>query len=417
MRYILWIAMVSLIAIPTHAQVLQGQWVDDANVQIDKIRKSNMRLIVVDSAGKPVRDAKLDVTQVSHAFQWGVKLDPTWIKDGVVNLKQDAPVYRCFNGVSLEAMTAWPKAEPSPGEWNADQLRKTIGEIKRLGLAVRWGPVLSNDAGRLPDWVNKLDPAAMVLACQTHVQRVSTEFGDEMESLCVIGCAVGQDIFTERIGSPIYGRLYEAARTKSPHARLSMYFADGLSPQRTQAVVRMATDLRDQFIPLDEVDLEVRLSGTLVQAPVARSLKWVADAGLESQLVNVEVAGESPTSAAINLETLLLTAFASPGVNGIWFAGLTGDSFTNPEAALIDATGNVTSAGRLLDQLVHTKWRTVSTIATDALGNARLRGFAGAYRAVAHFPDGTTATTNFWLPPKENERVVLIQALATEVKK
>lgn len=409
--------MILLMAIPSHAQVLQGQWVDEANAQIDKIRKSNMRLIVVDRSGMPVRDAKIDVTQISHAFRWGVKLDPAWIKDGIINLKQDAPVYRCFNGLSLEALTAWPQAEPSPGAWNADQLRRTIGEIKRRGLAVRWGPVLSSDAGRLPDWVNKLDPATMALACQTHVQRVSAEYGDEMESLCVVGCAVGQDVFTERLGSPIYGRLYEAARTKSPHARLSMYFADGLSPQRTQAVVRMTTDLRDQFIPIDEVALEVRLSGTLVQAPVARSLKWIADAGLKSQLVNVEVAGESPTGAAINLETLLLTAFASPGVNGIWFAGVTGESFTNPEAALIDATGNSTPAGSLLDQLVHTKWHTAATMTTDALGNAKIRGFAGEYRAVAHFPDGTTAETCFWLPPKETERIVLIQALAAEVKK
>lgn len=398
------------------AQVLQGQWVDDANAQIEKIRKSGLRVIVVDGAGKPVRDAEVEIAQTSHAFHWGVKLNPDWIKDGTLVLNQDAPVYRCFNGVSLDALTAWPKAEANPGEWNPGPIRKIVGELKRRGLAVRWGPVLSNDPGRLPDWVVKLDPAAMAGACRTHAERVGAEFGQDLDALDVVGCAVGQDVFTEKIGAPIYGRLYESVRAKAPRARLGIYFADGLSGQRTRTVIRTTTDLRDQFIPIDEVALESRFSGTLVQAPVARSLKWIADAGVEAQLVNMEVAGDSPTAAALNIETVLITAFASPGVKGIWFAGVRGESFTDPQAALVDVEGNPTQAGKVFDQLVNTAWRTHATAKTDALGNAKFRAFAGAYRATARFPDGTMAETVFWLPVGEKDRIVLIQPLRTEGK-
>jgi hypothetical protein len=411
MRLVTSILISRVIAHAACAQVLQGEWVDQSNKQIEKIRKGDLRVIVVDAAGKPLPGVVVHYRQESHAFRWGIKFDPAWRKDGRLALKHDTPVRRCFNAVSLDAITAWPIVEPTPGEWKPDALQQLISELRRQRFSVRWGPVVSSDPGRLPEWVANLAPADIARACETHAARVAREFGDQLDALEVVGEPLALDSLRDRLGPAVYGRLYAAAHAAAPRARLSVFFGDAFSGQRTQNTIAAATDLRDGFVALDELSLGARFTGTVVQAPLARSLAWIEHAGLPVQVTDAEVGGPSPTAAAINLETVLLTMFASPAVRGFWLNGDRAATLADDSAALLDGEGNPTPAGAIFDKLVHGVWHSEGSAKSDALGNARFRGFAGTYSLTATLPDGSAAELTTLIAAGDHEQIALLQPL------
>jgi len=93
----------------------------------------------------------------------------------------------------------------------------------------------------------------------------------------------------------------------------------------------------------------------------------------------LQVGGDSPAQAAINLEIVLRTLFASPIVQGIYLRGIDAQSLDDPSAALVDADGQPNAAGRSYEGLVRNQWWTDTTLRTDELGNVRTAVFAGWY--------------------------------------
>ena len=92
------------------AQMMQGPWVEESDQKIDALRKTDLRVIVLDRQGKAVVAAAVTIEQLRHDFTIGFVLGEQGFAQGV----GDKPVWRCFNAVSLQRLTAWPRLQPSP---------------------------------------------------------------------------------------------------------------------------------------------------------------------------------------------------------------------------------------------------------------------------------------------------------------
>ncbi len=114
-------------------------------------------------------------------------------------------------------------------------------------------------------------------------------------------------------------------------------------------------------------------------------------------------------NASQNLEAALVTLFAEPAIEGIFFEGLTAGSAHDPVAALVDDAGRPTICGWVVDRLFRERWWTDQTAVADELGNVRARVFAGTYRVTATLADGRELETRVRVPMSEEERVVVLE--------
>jgi len=165
------------------------------------------------------------------------------------------------------------------------------------------------------------------------------------------------------------------------------------------------------FVGFDAVAIEARFNGAVMQAPIERTLQWIRQIDKPVDITQLEVAGPSEMAAAINLETVLRVLFAEPTVRGIWFAGVTAEQCAEASAALVTPDGKPTASGDIADRLIRDLWWSDLIVATDELGNARARVFAGTYHISANTGENEVAQTSVLAPMDSTERTVVIQPL------
>jgi hypothetical protein len=396
-----------------HAQVLTGEWVAESEKKIDAVRKVDLRVIVLGRDGKPVPHAQVHVRQLRHAFALGfVAADTDWPQDA-----SEQAVWRCFNAVSFDRLADWAVLQPDgPLQWQAGALMQAIQQAHVHGWTMRWGGVISADAGRLPGWAASLEGSALRAALDDQVARVLNAGAQCANEYDLYTDTLDHSFVEERLGLAMLRRMYEQARATSPEARLAVRFSDALVGQRLQLLVRKVTDLRQAFIRINRIAIEQRIGGVLVQQPLARGLQMLGELQLQVVIAALEVGGASPTAAALNMETALRTLFADPHIIGIYIAGLQAGHLADPAAALFDDTGQPTPSGRVLDNLFHELWRTDQTLTTDDLGNVFTRVFAGTHHLSTSLADGTSIEMDVYVPPANEQgdgRLIILEPFAS----
>lgn len=394
-------------------QLLTGDWVDDTQRAIETHRMTDLHVILLDEAGQYVPNAQVHVQMERHAFTWGVHLPhEAFTEDGeALKWDGDAPVWRCFNAVALDAATAWPVMEPQLGEHADQTLKAMIDWCASHGLTMRFGGVLSADPDHLPTWLGQLDDPSLRAAVEGHVTRVLRQYGDTMRQFDLYPHLVDHQFIEARLGLPMVRHLHELAHAVRPEAKIGFRFENCLVSGRLQQMLAKVTELNEAFVPGDVLVLDDEVTGTVLPAPLLRAMVWLRGTELPVVMGRLEVSGGSATAAAVNLEMLLRVLFAEPAVEGIFLSGVTPEQVKSANAALVDEEGQLTGAGEVFDGLVRKLWWTDEKAKTDALGNVRMRVFAGTYRINAELSDGRQVTMRVHVPKDDRPRLVVLQPI------
>lgn len=414
------ILVLFLSVVPARAQVLKAVWVDESQERIDEIRKAPLRVLVLDQQGNHVADCPVRIEQTRHAFPFGVRLSPAALAAAPAAEKFDeAPLWRSFNAVSLDAFTHWPLIQAGKDQWDFDALEKALRFAEDRGMTARWGGVISADAGRLPRWAAALRGEELRLAVEAHTRKVIQRYARRVSDFDLIGQTLDHRDLENQLGLPAIRRLHQLAEADGlhrPHGKsrclIGLPIDDAFTGSRLSAALRHLVAVREAFVPIDAVSIEIRLSGSIVEAPVTRSVKFLGEPGVPVIVSGLEVAGPTPAAAAINLETALRALFSQPGIRAIYFAGLREADLHDPQAALIDEQGRPNAAGQLADAMIRRLWWSDDTIKTDELGNVRHRVFAGGYRIRAALPggaEGDAMEAEVFLPPGSREKLIVLQ--------
>ena len=189
-------------------------------------------------------------------------------------------------------------------------------------------------------------------------------------------------------------------------------FDGGLQGPRVGDVRQAIDDANGQFLDLDGYTIRQRFAGKVEQDELTRNLNALAALCPAIVVSGLEVGGPTAVDRTINMERILRTLFAEPKVKGIYFAGFTADQLADPDAALIDAEGNLTGAGRSVDQLFGETWWTDLTVNSDLLGEATARVFLGTHTVTVTFADGETLTVPLRVNvASDPPRLVVLQAI------
>lgn len=89
-----------------------ASWRAEAHARIQQIRKASLKVEVVDAQGNPVRDAKVQVQQLRHAFGFGNILNPkTFQLEGEDGRKYREVFAQHFNKVTFEILPGGSRLE------------------------------------------------------------------------------------------------------------------------------------------------------------------------------------------------------------------------------------------------------------------------------------------------------------------
>ena len=370
------------------AQMLIGPWVDEAARAVERHRKTDVRLIVLDAEGAVVEGAEVRVEQLSHRVMLGLDGDDATLAKAAAS------------GLPFDTIALPP---PWGGGERGEGPLKQSGPPRRLA-----GPLIPADLADWPGGLVRADDAALREALLSRLDAAAAT----ADRLLVFGDLIGDgNAALRRLGPGFVRRAMQRLRARRPRALIGWDAGEALMGGGQAAMLREAVAMRERFVPFDFVAASYRSSSPMPAKRMAVELRRLDALNVPVLITAIQTGGENPIEAATHAETLLRLLFARPEVEGLLFAALTPDNATEPHAALIDDAGELTAVGRVVARLFGETWRSQPTGTTDAAGNLYTRLFHGTYRITATLPDGVTAEAEVRIDPAPARRIVAIQPL------
>ena len=393
------------------AQILQGQWVDRSQAEIEQHRKTDVTVIVLDAQDRAVQGAKVRLIQQRHDFVLGLTLPSDRMPPkGVKTLA----VYRCFNAIAMDRYTDWSVASKATPKEQADRLsawRDAIDPIHK-----HFGAVISADPARNHDRLSLLAPADLRDAVLARIDLASI-FDPTPDSYDLYADILRQDMIERKLGHGMVPRMFDRAAARRPEAGFGLRVRNAISLQNGRDFVNTIQKLEVRQVPFHHITIEQSFPNTIQPNALRRMLdESVAPLPAPVSLANMQAGGPTPVAAAIKIETLLRLSFAQPNIHGIYFAGLVDDELIEENAALIDRDGKPTAAGQALDALFTELWHSDASGISDERGNVESRVFTGWYHITATLPDGTQIKSEAYVPKDERAKRIILQATTAEVK-
>ncbi len=397
------ICLVVLTASAT-AQGIDDDWARRHQMRIEQHRMADVRFLVLDADARPVEGATVKIEQTRHAFEVGIELASQ--KD--LRPLPSSSAWRVINAVDLGHQTEWRSFATIDGP----RFSAMLVSLHDANFVVSWGPLFSADSAALPGKLVPMNNLTIQKSAMLFIEGVFPLVSAGIDRYDLCEDTLDHDRFTPAM----LRKLRMGVDVLDPSAEVFLPFDGGLQGPRVGDVRQAIDDANGQFLDLDGYTIRQRFAGKVEQDELTRNLNALASLCPDIVVSGLEVGGPTAVDRTINMERVLRTLFAEPKVKGIYFAGFTADQLADPDAALIDAEGNLTGAGQSVDQLFGETWWTDLTVNSDLLGEATARVFLGTQEVTVTFPGAGADASTLTVPlrvdePSDPPRLVVLQAI------
>ncbi len=397
---------------------------------IERYRKGSARVKFTDKNGKPIRDVKAKITQVTHDFKYGANifmLDEFTTAEN--NLKYRENFKKYFNLATIPFY--WDALEPEEGNLRYCKDSKKIYRRPAPDLCLEYCDENGIDAklhclvyeNFMPDWMPKSDMAAMERLYEKRFMEIAERYVGRLIEFEVFNELLieknwnKQSVISER--RDIIDWAFKLARKYFPNEVL---VANEGNPLVTTAV----QDYRDAYfmmlegallrgVTIDKIGIqhhefccatctsaeeyEKRVKeGSVMFNPfdLFKGLDIFSELGLPLELTEITIPtfGETEEDEELQadlLETLYTVYFGHPAVDTIVYWNLV-DSYAyhneeinwnenNCRGGLFRRDLTPKKAADRILELFGKKWHTDLEIFTDNNGAVEFRGFYGSYEA------------------------------------
>jgi endo-1,4-beta-xylanase len=361
-------------------------WRKEAEARIDRYRKANLTVRVVDAQGKPVAGAPVHIRQLRHAYEFG-----SFVEAPLLWKNEDGNKYREW------FLRAYDKAT-TPMYWadwgweNPDEHARymqypvwlTEHDI-RIKAHVLIYPGWDYMPARVKQYAN--DPDGLWKIMEQHIREklaavkpfgfVSWDVVNETRDLKDLPNTFGSE--------DIYVRLYKLAHAGDPGPRLFLnentILTEGGKTETQQAEFeRMIRYLLSHGAPLGGIGMQAHFGDTLTPpTEIWRIVDRFAKFGLPIQITEFDLPIQDEQAQADYTRDLLTAWFAHPATTGFTMWGFWEGSMWQPAAALVSRNWTVRPNGQAWLDLVRKRWWTDTTVVSDAKGAATARVFKGDY--------------------------------------
>lgn len=368
-------------------------WREVAEQKIDELRKGDLKITVVDAAGKPVSGAKVKVEMTRHAFPFGTAVAVSkMLLDSDDGERYRRELKNNFNSGVFESAMKWNNY----GTGTPEQIAESLDWLRENDITMR-GHVLMWPSWR---WVDpeilpmKSDKAKFRQAIEDRVTGMVETYKDDIHDWDVVNEAYSNNDILKMYGDEIMVDWFKLAHLAHPQAALyvndnDMLTAGGRDTKHMQHYEDMIQMLLDKGAPVSGIGMQGHFSTTLTSPEMVwKTLDRFAHFGLPIQVTEFDVKNEDPQIQADYQRDFLTAVFAHESIAGFTMWGFWEGQHWRPEAALFDEDWNLRPHGKAYRDLVYDQWWTQDTGSTDADGTFARRGFLGDYRVVVTDANG-----------------------------
>ncbi len=362
-----------------------AQWRKDALERIEKTRTAPMNIRVIDAAGAPIPDAKVEVRLVRPAFIWGSEVDSALI----VADTPDATKYRemipqLFDTVVIGNGMKWPKWSGSAAS-RALQLA-AADWIESQNLRMRGHCLVWPGDKFSPKRVQAMPAPRAELSplIKEHIRDILTQNRGRMVGWDVVNEMIHERDYFKYMPETEAAEWFKVAKETDPSTKLFIndygMLNSRTSPDTIETYLQIIQRLRDAGAPIDALGVQGHI-GRQVRNPtdVLADLDLLAKSGLEIQITEFDINTLDEELQADYTRDFLIALYSHPATTGFTMWGFYQKSHWKPDAAMYRADWSEKPNAKVWRDLVLTKWKTSIDATTDAAGELKTRGHLGDY--------------------------------------
>jgi GH35 family endo-1,4-beta-xylanase len=376
-----------------------------AQARIERYRKSDAVVRVVDGAGAPVSGARVKVEQIRHAFLFGCNAFPVLgYDDAKLEQAYEEQFAALFNYATLGFY--WGAYEREPGRTQEKRLRRQAEWCKARGIATKGHPLVWHEV--YPKWgPSDVDETKEKL--RARVIDIVSGFKGLVDRWDVVNEATVSAEHDNGVGhwakqegaSAMVAEALGWARAANPSATLlyNDFKLDQNYEKLAAELVNPARDLVDAFGIQSHMHRE--------EWPISRvweACETYSRFGKPLHFTEVTVLSgergwglpqpwpstpEGETLQAAYVEKLYTVLFSHPAVQAVTWWDFDDGAWQGAPAGLVHKDLTPKPAYERLVALVKGKWWTRLESESDADGAVRFRGFKGRYRVTVTTAAGT----------------------------
>ncbi len=365
-------------------------WKKAAFERIEKHRKSDLKIRVVDAQGKPVRGATVKLAQTRQQFRFGSAVVAGRLIDtqNPDNLRYQSEVKRLFNTIVFENDLKWDNRNTKAGE----QALEAAKWLRQNGIEIRghtlvWGarkwmpPVVAEN------WEDTEKVRALVRA---RVREAAQAWKGQLYVWDVVNEAAVNTELWEKLGWDEFANVFKIAREVDPNVKLA-YNDYNISNESQNPVtfgkqrIRVAQlieMLREKGAPVEIYGDQAHF-GTPLTTPARVVQIWdeVAKIGLPIEVTEYDAGISDDRLHGEFTRDLLIAAFAEPKMQSFIMWGFWEGSHwrAGEGGAMFRRDWSKRPAQEAYEKLVLNDWMTNQTLQTGADGAVSTRGFLGDY--------------------------------------
>jgi endo-1,4-beta-xylanase len=360
-----------------------ASWRAAADARINSIRKSELRVKVVNANGQVVPNASVKLEMQRHAFKFGSAVLATGLLENTPDtIKYRKTILELFNHVVLESDLKWPDWE----EYARVPALAALNYFKANGLTARghnliWPcdndyclptdvPALFSNTTALR---SRIDSHLVDILGATKGQLTDWDVINEPSTNKRLSNVLGEDEMAVQLGR---------AKQLDPAAKMYLNDANNLGEGTSDVEYkRIIARMIALGAPLEGIGLQGHFGYQLTPpAELLTRLTSFGQFGLPLAITEFDVNMFSEQLQADYLRDFLTIAFSSPSVDSFLMWGFWETKHWIPNAALYRKDWSIKPNGQAYKDLVLKRWWTNVTGQSDAAGKYGTRGFLGNYK-------------------------------------
>ncbi len=373
------------------AEKREREIVAATEASIEKHRKADTKIRVVDAEGKPVIGVKIAIEQTSHEFLFGCNI---YMFDRYRNEAQNTAYKRRFAALFNYATVGfyWRWYESQRGKPQYEYTDKVVEWCRQRGILLKGHPLLWGNRSGVPPW-SQGQPSPEIQ--RQRVVDIMRRYQRRIEFWEVVN-------EPSHLAKPKIDQPYRWARQADPGAYLIIndyhVLADGCP-----GFLKLLIAAEQTGVPFDGIGIQAHEPRTM-RFPldqVHEILDRYASLGKELHITEFTPASSGQKITGSHREDIWDEAaqadyavkfyrvcFAHPSMRAITWWDLCDQGSWLPGGGMLRADMSPKPVYEQLKRLIHEEWKTRVTETTDMDGRLSFRGFFGKYRVVIELPGG-----------------------------
>ncbi|XP_056699233.1 endo-1,4-beta-xylanase 5-like [Spinacia oleracea] len=307
----IWVDSVSL------QPFTQEEWRSHQDQNTEKVRKSMVKLQVVNSKGKPIPHANISITLKNANFPFGASINQNIVN----NVAYQNWFTSRFTVTTFENEMKWYSTETSQGKEDYSKADSMLDFATKHGILVRGHNIFWEDPKYQMGWVNNLSPNDLQVATDRRLNSVVSRYAGKVIAWDVNNENLHFNYFESKLGANITDIFFQKTGQLDKHATLFMNDYNTIEEQgdADSSPSRYLQKLKELYSYLGgAVKLGIGLEShfTVPNIPYVRStLDILAASRLPIWITELDV--KRGDNQILYFEQILREVHSHPGVQGI----------------------------------------------------------------------------------------------------